>query len=142
MELIILVGNIGTGKTSYRRATFTEDDVIIAPDEWIGLDKEGKQKKMIIDTEEGLSEGKTVVIDGNNMTVKSRAFFIHFANKAQCDVRIVDFGVGDANSLKRRIEDSPETNAQKWEAIHLANAKKYETPNLDEGCDRIINIKL
>ena len=40
MRLIILVGNIGTGKTTYRNEYFTNGEIIVCPDEWTDLNRE------------------------------------------------------------------------------------------------------
>lgn len=138
-ELILLVGNIGTGKSFYRESEFSNEEIIICPDEWKHLSTDQNQAKMISDVENGLFRGKTVILDGNNMTKKSRHFFDGFIRKTNSTKTIIDFGEGDEESLKRRIENSKEQTPEFWTEKHVFKRKIYEQPTQDE-CDVLIKI--
>ncbi|MFB6305943.1 MAG: AAA family ATPase [Flavobacteriales bacterium] len=144
MELIVTVGNIGTGKTSYVKEHYEglEDTVIVRPDEWTDLNKDQKQKKLFNEVEKGLKENKRVVIDGPNLTKKVRSTFLFFKRIAEKEgvkgiAEIIDFGPGDNNSLKRRIDNSPSTSSEEWSKEHKDNQELYEKPELSEGYDKI-----
>lgn len=138
-KLIILVGNVGTGKTKYRVEHFKNDEVIICPDEWGDLSKTEIGIKLIKEVEKALTDGKTVVLDGNNLERITRAQFDDTIGNAGGSKTIIDFGKGTKVSLDRRINDSREESAEFWTDIHNKNQINYEKPTLDE-CDELIVI--
>jgi predicted kinase len=138
-KLIVLMGNIGTGKSTYCKDNFINGEIIICPDN-INLPKSERQTKMFTEIEKGLSENKTVVIDGVNLTRHGRDMLLYFGKKEKCMTILIDFGKGDLNSLNRRINDSKETSKEEWTNTHEENLRKYEKPNYNEGFDKIISI--
>jgi len=138
-KLIILVGNVGTGKTKYRVEHFKNDEVIICPDEWRDLSKTKIGIKLITGIESALTDGKTVVWDGNNMDRTTRAQFDDTIGNAGGSKTIIDFGKGTKVSLDSRINNSREESAEFWTGIHNENQIIYEKPTLDE-CDKLIVI--
>jgi predicted kinase len=131
------MGNIGTGKTNYRNITYLNGEIIVCPDDW-HMSKEQLHKKLFSDIENGLSENKTVVVDGINMKRKDRDQLLYFAKRAKCPAILIDFGPGNDDSLKRRINNSLDTSAEEWTFYHLENLKNYEKPLPEEGFDEII----
>ena len=102
-HLIVFVGNIGTGKTTYRAKHLSGGETIICPDEW-GLTDGNEIEKRIINTlDQALGNGMTVVVDGKKVTKTRRYFFLFFARQHKAKATIIDFGKGDAKSLERRI---------------------------------------
>lgn len=137
-HLIVLVGNIGTGKSTYRKTKFNSGEVIICPDEW-GLNDGDEIERRIVNTlDKALENGETVVVDGNNVTKARRDFFLFFAREHKAKATIIDFGKGDVKSLERRIQSSPENSRSQWEQIHLSNQEKYQQPDESEKFDEII----
>ena len=139
MKLIILVGNIGTGKTTYRDNNYSNGESIICPDEMTG-NKEDIQGKMFKRIDESVEKKKNIVLDGNNITVRSRSLYIGMALKHGYYIQIVDFGCGNEETLDRRIISSKKYSPEFWKKIHLENLHKYEIPSLKEGCHSIIKI--
>ena len=131
------MGNIGTGKTPYRNRTYINGEIIVCPDEW-QMSKEQKQKKIFDDIEKGLSENRTVVVDGVNMRRRQRDALLYFAKKAKCPSILIDFGTGNDESLKGRINNPLDTSAEEWTFNHKENIKDYEKPVPEEGFDEII----
>jgi len=135
---MLLMGNVGTGKTTYRNNNFNSGEVIICPDEWEGLGINEKQKKLFADLERYLNEGKIVVLDGNNLSKKARVTGLHFACLAKADVTVIDFGPGNETTLLRRLKEPRNFPIEKWKKIHFKNQKEYEKPELKEGIIEII----
>ncbi len=138
-QLIILVGNIGTGKTHYRKTQFNGNEVIVCPDEWINLGIELVQRKMITDIENGLKDNKTVILDGSNMKIKSREFFDGIIRKTNSTKKIIDFGQGTEKSLDGRIKASTNQTPEFWTRAHAHKKSIYEKPTLEE-CDELMAI--
>jgi predicted kinase len=140
MHLIVLVGNIGTGKTTYIKKHFTSDEVILCPDqmEADGNTREEIQATLIKELKREDYAESTVIIDGLNMTKKVRMYFIFFAKKNLTKSTIIDFGSGDNDSLKRRIADPRGETPEFWTQTHNVNLETYEAPTDEEGYDEII----
>jgi predicted kinase len=138
-KLIVLVGNVGTGKSRFRKSTFNNKEIIICPDTWEGS-KDELQRRMILEIEAALKEGKTVVVDGNNLTRQWRVIYLYFAKNAGCDCVAYDFGAGDDMSLQRRLSEPYNLSASDWTEIHLRNQKEYEKPDESEGFTKVIHI--
>lgn len=137
-HLIVLVGNIGTGKTEYRKKHFNNGEVIICPDEW-GLHYASQIGERIESLVKGnLSAGLTVVVDGNNVGKNIRNYFLGFARGYDSKATIIDFGKGNKKSLERRIQSSPNLTRLEWEEKHLNYQSEYERPDEDEMYDEII----
>lgn len=139
-HLVVLVGNIGTGKSTYRKSHFDGDTVTVCPDEWELKEASEIQGRIIKLVEEGLSKRQTVIIDGNNLTRRARDRFLFFARKHGAKATIVDFGMGDQFSLERRAASSPEWSFKQWEEIHSQNQAEYERPEDNEKFDEIIRL--
>ena len=137
-KLIVLMGNIGTGKTNYRNITYVNGEIIVCPDDW-RMSKKQSHTKIFSDIEKGLREDRTVVVDGINIKRKDRDQLLYFAKRAKCPAILIDFGPGNDDSLKRRINDSPDTSAEEWTFYHLENLRNYEKPLQEEGFDEIIS---
>jgi predicted kinase len=139
MHLIVLVGNIGTGKSTYAEKNFTSGEVIICPDqmEADGNTPEEIQVFFINQLQSDENSDKTVVIDGNSLTRKSRYMFRALAIKRLTKSTIIDFGTGDNDSLKRRIADPRGETPEFWTQTHNVNLKAYEAPSIEEGYDEI-----
>ncbi len=134
---IVLVGNIGTGKTTFRNKLKQKKRIFVCPDEYDGTLQE-KNDRMFKEIESGLKEGMDVILDGTNLEKKYRFSLLSFSNKAKCKAIIFDFGPGNELSLKRRIQNSTDTNPDEWKKTHEENKKLYEKPEQTEGYDRII----
>ena len=141
--LIVLVGNIGTGKTRFTsKLKKRARRVIVCPDRLEEeLDnKEKVQKEIFKLLQENLAAGKTVVLDGNNLEKSIRDQWCSFAKSSKVLSAIIDFGPGSEESLQRRIAASTEYTAEKWRSIHESNIKLYEEPSGEEFFDRIMTI--
>jgi len=145
--MTVLVGNIGTGKSSHARTY--EDAVIVCMDSII-ISVEGSYNyrnehrtiyHAIENTaiEMALKTNVNVVVDRTCMTRKERARFIDMAKRYHAKVECVDFGSGDEESLENRInsDDDRDYTQEKWREVHEIMQEKYEEPDLDEGFETI-----
>jgi len=138
-QFILLVGNIGTGKTYYTKNYMPKSYNIIRPDDFRG-DSEHRQSQMIKEIENSLENYETTVLDGPNLEKKHRQNMLYFTRKyAFCKKIIIDFGPGNENTIQRVIKSRPQLNENEWRAIHFENMKIYEKPNINEGFDEIID---
>lgn len=141
--MTVLMGNVGTGKSTYARSF--EDAVIVSMDSIItaveGSYNYRNEHRTIYHSiehtaiETALKNDVNVIIDRTCMTRSERKRFIDMAKRFNAKVECVDFGKGDDESLKRRVEsdDDRDYSSEKWHEIHEMMQEKYEKPELDEG---------
>lgn len=162
-KLILMVGNIGTGKTtttnelmanaSYKdnRNTImiSVDDLALAlnngcygPDIW--TDKHWPLYAIIKQhiVREAFIHGFDIIVDGTHMSKINRKAYIDIAKEFGASVTVYLHTY--TNGLKRRIaepkskdHDIPEV----WAEVYNKFANMYEAPTLDEDIDAIIKIK-
>lgn len=135
---VILVGNIATGKSTFCKNLKKNNRYIVCPDNFSG-NKQDIQKKIINEIEYGIKNYKHVILDAPSLTKKHRSKLLYFARNNHRTI-VFNFGAGNANSLKRRINENPEVSESEWTDIHNKNLTDYEEPSIDEGFDRIIKV--
>ena len=139
--LIVLVGNIGTGKSTYAN----EQKKLDSKTQVVSFDEINEEQhkidnnfKIVSDKIESyLDSGMNVIVDGLNLDRSIRAMLVSFAKRKQKYSKIIDFGLGDESSLQRRIKKSPDTPAEEWRKRHNKNQLVYEKPSSDEYYDEI-----
>jgi len=136
--IIVLVGNIGTGKSTYIRNNYVNDEKIISPDGWDNLTSNEKDIKFLQELHNGLENNDTVVVDGNNISKIARKKYIDLAQHYNQKSLAIDFGSGSNITLDRRITASPNENALVWRKSHEGYQRGYEQPELTEGFDKVI----
>jgi len=139
--LVVLVGNIGTGKSHFiSKLNKRNNRRVICPDDM--LEEHGSEREvhnvMLRMLDKYLGLGFTVIVDGNNLDRRSRDMLCHFAKRNGVNSVILDFGPGTEASLQRRVQSSPEFTEEEWREIHESNIAGYEEPNDDEHFDRVI----
>lgn len=137
--LVLLIGNVGTGKSTFCSRLKKNDRLIICPDNYVGDDKE-KQKRLFLEIENGLENYKHVIIDSPAINKSIREKLLYF-KKNKYQAICFDFGSGNRKTVERRIKNKPKTSSYEWAKIHLKNIRDYEKPELNEGFVRIITVK-
>ena len=165
-KLFLMVGNIGTGKTTTANKLMVDagridnrdidnrdikvisnDDLstILAgghygPDIWDSrhISLYTKVKQYIL--REALAHGFDIIIDGTHMGKINRKVYIDIAKEFNVEVTVYLHTYPEG--LQRRIDNpkSEHHSAELWTKVYNNFAKSYEIPTLDEGIDDIIEI--
>lgn len=139
-QFIVLVGNIGTGKTYYSKNNFPSKYLIVRPDDFPG-DLDSKLGKMLNLIETGLVNNETIVVDGLNLEKSQRIQLLYFVNKYPNYKRIIlDFGPGNQNTLRRLTLERKFKTYDQWKEIFYENYSLYQKPDINEGYDEVIEI--
>lgn len=129
LTMVIMVGNVASGKTSWCKS--------MLPDySYINRDTLGTMKKCEKKCEEELKNDNNVVIDNTNPTRESRKAFIELANKygAQCICIHM-------NTSFQQCKYWNENRERKVAMVVLYTyRKRVEIPTLDEGFDYIYTV--
>lgn len=130
-ELIVMVGFMGSGK-SYISATIFEPAgyFIVHGDEF------KTTVKMIKAATEPIKQGKSIVFDATNPSIKKRFEYIEIAKKYTLPIRCVHVNTNMVDSMGRNnIREKPVPKI----AYYIYN-KNFELPTEDEGFDDVITI--
>lgn len=161
-KLILMVGNIGTGKTNTAgnlmvdAAHLENRDIVLvsaddlatmlfngyySPDIWTSrhnhLYKMLKQHMV----REAFEHGFDVIVDGTHMGKINRKVYIDIAKEFNADVVVYLHTYADG--LNRRISNpkSEHTSPEVWTKVYELFANAYEKPTSDEDIDEIIEVK-
>lgn len=145
LEMIILTGNIGCGKSLIASKLAKKGYVVINSDSITTMVQGGEyglydpDKKPVyhgmerVGIENSLSNGLSVVIDRTNMKVSDRARYIEIGKKYFAYIHSYDWGPGNDETLSRRLAKPNGIPASQWKDVHNFMAESYESPSLDEG---------
>lgn len=134
----VLVGNVGTGKTTYAKRTFVNGEVIISVDELgSGIQADIKLYEIL---DKSIHNGISVIIDATNCTIKARRKYVQIARNKNIRVIAYDFGSGTEKSLKNRLNNPGTHSEEKWIKSHRGIQEKYQSPTIEEGFVQVINM--
>ncbi len=148
-ELILMVGNIGSGKSTIAAKYAKRGYVVINNDAITTMVQGGEygmydpEKWMVYKNiansgiRTALENGFSVVVDRTNVSKRKRAEYINMARAYRCNTKAIDFGSGSEECLQRRILNSNGVTAKKWDSVFMKFKEQYEEPSQDEGLDII-----
>jgi predicted kinase len=136
VELAILIGVPGSGKSSWRRQ-HRAAHVLVSKDLMPNVrDREAQQLRLV---EEALRQGRDVVVDNTNPSRAARAPLIALARKHGARVVAVYFVCDVATAIARNEQREGRARVPKV-AIFTAR-KRMQPPETDEGFDDIITVQ-
>jgi len=150
MELRIMTGNIGSGKSLLASKFAKMGHVIVNMDsiqQMVGGGEYGlydSEKKGIYHNtemtviESALNAGLSVVVDRTNMDQKGRARFIEVGKRHACEIISINFRRGDVGGLLRRQNSPNGIPGAQWEDVWNYMEKSYEPPSFEEGFNQLI----
>jgi len=150
-NIIILTGNIGSGKTTLAKEYVKQGYVCVSRDSVRTMFAAGGYT-FSLDTEPLvrnieryslrllLQEGLDIVVDETHVSRKTRANTIYLGQEYEYDiVSHVLPKISKKEAVKRRMEDNDRgTPKAKWEKIWDTFNKSYKEPELKEGLQKII----
>jgi len=151
----IIVGNIGTGKSTYAKNNLKDKCLVWNADEIRKMFHPGVyifdvEENLVIQSmkiafiEEGLRLGFDLCFDDTNINREIRSELISIIREASEDVEIrcIDFGKGNDETLERRRKESRGVNPDLWNEVHKKFFDEYQEPQLDEGFKEIKTINI
>jgi predicted kinase len=138
VELVVLVGLQGSGKSTFYRTFYAASHAWVSKDRLRNNRRPQRRQMQLI--EEALREGRSVVVDNTNATPEDRAPLIEAARAWGAEV--VGF------SFESRMEDCLERNRRRIgrervpdRALYITS-KRLRPPTLAEGFDRLYRVAL
>jgi predicted kinase len=137
LEVVIFVGLPAAGKTTFYRERFSATHAQISKDNFRSArNRDKRQRREIL---AALSEGKSVVVDNTNPSVKERASIIELAREWNADVTAYTFELTCAESIERNLKRA-ESDRVPNVGVY-ATAKRLSWPKLEEGFQAIIRLR-
>jgi predicted kinase len=131
VELAILIGLPGSGKSTYCRARLA-NHVLVSKD-LMPHPSEARQLRLV---EEALRQGRDVAVDNTNPSRQSRAPLVALGRRLGARVVAYYFPVDVATAIARNQQREGGARVPKV-AIYVAR-KRLEPPAADEGFDQIV----
>lgn len=138
VEVVLLAGLPGAGKTTFFRRHFAATHRHLSKDLWPNArDRESRQRRLI---DEALSSGQPVVVDNTNPTIAERAAIIAIAQARGARVIGYFFDVTTRQAVAR---NAGRTGRDKVPNVAIFTcAKRFEPPALSEGFDQLFRISI
>ena len=133
LELVILVGLPGSGKSTYYRARFAATHVHVSKDLMPNNRNRDARQRLLI--EEALAAGQSVVVDNTNPSIDARAPLIAIGRRFGARVIGCYFEI-DVRAALMRNRDR-EGRARVPDVAIFTTKKKLQPPTLEEGFDEV-----
>jgi len=131
LEVVVLIGLQGAGKSTFRAQRFESTHVLVSKDRLRNNRRPERRQQQLI--REALATARSVVVDNTNPSRAERATIIALARSFNARVVGYFFASPLGECLARnaaRLDPVPEVGL-------LATAKKLERPALAEGFDAL-----
>ncbi|GGK27631.1 hypothetical protein GCM10008955_21800 [Deinococcus malanensis] len=138
MELVVLMGLPGSGKTTFYRSCFATTHVQVGKDLFPNNRNKARRQQHLL--EAALAGGLGVVLDNTNPTMDDRAAPITLAHTYGAAVIGYVFPRDIAGALERNR--GREGRARVPDIAIYATAQRWQPPSLDEGFDLLCSVRI
>jgi predicted kinase len=137
MELVVLIGLEGAGKTTFYRTCFAATHAHVSKDNFRHNRRPARRQRQLV--EEALGAGRPVVVDNTNVTAADRAELVALGRVFGAAVVGYYFPPDLAGSLTRNAGREGRARVPD-EAVRIA-ARRLEPPTPAEGYDRLYEVR-
>jgi predicted kinase len=138
MELVVLIGLPGSGKSSFQRDRYAGTHVHVSKD-LLGSARRKHEKQMRL-IETALRSGRSVVVDNTNPRRADRAPLLEIARRLGATTTGILLVAPVADCLRRNAAREGKARVPAV-AIYVA-ARKLEAPSREEGFDAVFEARL
>ena len=136
MELVLLIGLQGSGKSSFYRERFAATHALVSKD--LFPNARNREKRQRRELEAAWTAGRSVVLDNTNATRADRALVIAAARARECSVVGYYFESRVEECLRRnRIRGNPVPDVAIYSTI-----ARLERPRREEGFDALHHVRI
>lgn len=137
MELIILIGLQGSGKTTFCQQRFAGTHLLVSKDLLRNNRKPARRQARLI--EEALQDGRSQVVDNTNAALEDRAELVRLGHAHGATVIGYYFQAHVKRSLERNA--LREGRARVPDVAIYATMKKLVRPSFEEGFDELFYVR-
>jgi predicted kinase len=138
LEIVVLVGLQGAGKSSFYRQRFANSHAHVSKDQMKSVRDKGARQ--IADLRAALREGRPAIVDNTNITRAARAPLVALARELSARVSCFWFDAPPAECIPRNHQR--EGRARVPPSAIWLTWKKLEPPSIAEGFDEIFRVRL
>jgi len=138
MELVVLIGLPGSGKSTFQRDRYAGTHVHVSKD-LLGRAQRKDEKQMRL-VEAALRTGRSVVVDNTNPRRADRAPLIEIARRLGATTKGILLVAPVAECLRRNA--AREGKARVPAVAIYVTARKLEAPSREEGFDEVFEARL
>jgi predicted kinase len=138
MDLVILIGLQGAGKSSFCRAHLAASHTVVSKDRLRNNRRPTQRQRQLI--EEALQAGQSVAVDNTNPTVQDRAELIDLGRRFGATVGGYYFESRLEDCLARNRSRSGKDRVP--DVALFSAAKKLQLPAYSEGFDHLHYVRL
>jgi predicted kinase len=137
VELVVLVGLQGAGKSTFFRERFAATHALVSRDLFRNAPRPARRQRALV--EEAAARGRPVVVDNTSPTRADRAALIALARELGLRPVCYFFPPDVRASIARNA--AREGKARVPVVAILATAKRLEPPTRDEGFDQVFEVR-
>lgn len=137
MQLLILIGLQGAGKSTFYRSYFAQTHVLVSKDLLRNNKRPARRQQQLI--EEALQRGHSVVVDNTSPTPEVRAELIQLGHLYGAEVVGYFFEPNVRESLERNRQR--QGKARVPDVAIYVTAKKLVIPTYAEGFDQLYRVR-
>jgi predicted kinase len=137
MEMVILIGLQGSGKSTFYRLRFAGTHTLVSKDLLRNNRNPARRQAQLI--EEALRAGRSLVVDNTNATREARAELVRLGRAHGATVIGYYFHAHVKQSLERNA--LREGRARVPDVAIYATIKKLVRPSYDEGFDQLFYVR-
>jgi predicted kinase len=138
MDVVVLIGLPGAGKSSFHRARYAGTHVHVSKDLMKNARRKDEKQMRLVDA--ALRSGRSVVVDNINPRPADRAPLIEIAHRLGATVTGILVAAPVAECLRRNAAREGRARVPAV-AIYVA-ARKLEPPSRAEGFDQVFEARL
>lgn len=137
MEMVILIGLQGSGKSTFYRQRFAQTHALVSKDLLRNNRHPARRQRQLI--EEALQAGRSLVVDNTNPAREDRAELVRLGHQHGATVLGYYFNAQVKQCLERNA--LREGRARVPDVAIFATMKKLVRPSYDEGFDRLYYVQ-
>jgi predicted kinase len=137
MEVVILIGLPGAGKSTFYRQRLASTHAHVSRDNFVNHRHPARRQAALI--EEALVAGRDVVVDNTNLRIVDRAPIIEAARGH--GARVVGYFFPPDVPGCRARNRAREGRARVPDVAIYAGMKRLQTPSAEEGFDQLLQVR-
>lgn len=138
MEMIVLIGIPGSGKTTFYEQRFASSHVLISKDRLPNRQRSARDQEAMV--REAFTNGRSVIVDNTNPTRHDRETLSALAREFRAPVIGYYFPTTTAEAIAR---NRARTGKAQVPAVAIyTSAKRLQPPELEEGFNELYTVRI